>query len=246
MSNTTIFLKKLSTVIDVQLNLSENGFSKAKLDISGCRTLFVREVLSGRSEVLYINHGISRTKEVKLFLHPSYVSFNNVNQILSILTKKTDINHYGGMIHPTVFNHPIYNKKVEIPHKIAEEIIAIEGEILEEKLQSVLFLIKDYILEYLFPFFIQIDSIQTINDEIINKIPHMEVSNYIDGANAPWIKLIIMKLCNNPGYGEYTNWLEETFERLLPTNPSMYEPKFQIFRELKELLDSGKYQELIQ
>jgi hypothetical protein len=83
-----------------------------------------------------------------------------------------------------------------------------------------------------------------INDEIINKIPHMEVSNYI--SDAPWIKLIIMKLCNNPGYGEYTNWLEETFERLLPTNPSMYEPMFQIFRELKELLDSGQYQELIQ
>ncbi|WP_373549034.1 hypothetical protein [Haliscomenobacter sp.] len=247
MSKQTILMEKISSRLVKSLELSKYGFLEPQLDLKGLRTQFVRKHV-GRSDVFFINHGIRKysREEIGFLLHPSYISFDAVNQIFIAIGERINLEDHLGKVHPTVVNHPSASKNAELIQSLANEIVVIDDSIIEENFLNVTTSIKAYLIDYLFPFYDKIESLQKINEEIINQTTQAEVGNYLNGGYAPWIKLIIMKLCKNPGYDDYKNWLEETFVRLLPTNPAMYEPKQKIYQELKEFLDSGQYLNLIQ
>ncbi|MFY7937503.1 MAG: hypothetical protein ACOVOQ_09000 [Flavobacterium sp.] len=70
-------------------------------------------------------------------------------------------------------------------------------------------LLREYIESNILPFFNTIYDLQQLNDDIINRVPQMEIGKYITGMLMCYKKQIIMKLCHNLDYDKYTNWLLE-------------------------------------
>ncbi|MBO0929833.1 hypothetical protein [Fibrella aquatilis] len=89
---------------------------------------------------------------------------------------------------------------------------------------------------YLEPFWSQYADIQYINDEIINKIPHIELHQYLGGMT-PEKKLIIMKLCSNPNFDVYKNWLLKVTEIVFSENPDFWANSRALRLELSDILD---------
>jgi hypothetical protein len=102
--------------------------------------------------------------------------------------------------------------------------------------------------KYLQPFIDMYPDLQTVNDEIINKIPQMEVGSIIPGA-MPFKKQIIMKICNNENYIEYVNWLNDIYQiDLKNPNDRFYKQnvkEYEIFKKLTDYLESDKYKEFM-
>ena len=162
---------------------------------------------------------------------PYGVIFENVNNILS----KTGFHIES---ETTVSNFPGYDVQnfesiFDLPEKNIEKP---NGEIDYQTLQEVTETIFVYIQSVL-PFFDMVSSLQVVNDEIINKIPQMELSDYIPGE-MHLKKLIIMKLCKNSGYYEYVKWLEGSFQKGIEMNRAIYEPEMLVYKKVFDFLES--------
>lgn len=75
-----------------------------------------------------------------------------------------------------------------------------------DNIEKVALTVKSRIIEIFKPLWEKYADLQTINDELINKIPQRDISDYIIGET-PLKKLIIMKICKNPNYNDFKNWL---------------------------------------
>jgi hypothetical protein len=142
----------------------------------------------------------------------------------------------------TVTRYPNLNNSLDIFFVSNVPIIA-NTYLQEGNFISIMKLIMHNINEYHFPFFERVSSLQVVNDEIIDKVPQMEIANYIPGQYMNIKKMIIMKLCNNPKYEEFKDWLIEIYRKLSTENPDKYAEKFKQVLKAIEYLDSGKYKE---
>jgi len=145
-----------------------------------------------------------RPKEVN-FSNATYgsgISFKNVNLILgNIMTENQTFGN-------TLSRYPAFNNTLDIFFFSNVPIIADES-FQEGNFNSLMKLIIENIKTYHLPFFDRVSSLQVVNDEIIDKVPQMELGNYIPSQYMNLKKLIIMKLCNNLKYDEFKKWLHE-------------------------------------
>lgn len=239
MSTTNILLERLSAMINDGLNLSEYGFLTTQLDYSAMRTLFIRESVD-RFDIIAINHGISKFQEAKLFINPTYIAFNTVNKILSVVGKKTGFNHHLGMLYPTIMNHPLRDKRTELGMEIGNTIVLRNNKINEEDLSIVLDKIKLYLVNYLFPFFERVYSLQYVNESIINALNNEEMDSCFPMESANMIKLIVMKLCKNEKYVDFLASREKIVE-VPQAFRVLYEQRQYQFQWLKDYLDKDQY-----
>jgi hypothetical protein len=79
-----------------------------------------------------------------------------------------------------------------------------------ENLLKTSFLINEYLTLRYKPFWEKYSVLQTVNDEIIDKVEQMKLSDYIP-FQTPWKKLAIMKICKNPNYQSYVEWLDSVW-----------------------------------
>lgn len=96
-------------------------------------------------------------------------------------------------------------------------------------------LIVNYMIEvYYVPMFEKFSNLKTVDEEIIKKVPHGELMNYISQP-MPFKKMIIMKICNNPNYENYRDW----FQDVLKESADEEEGKkyFQLFIDLRDHLE---------
>jgi hypothetical protein len=137
-------------------------------------------------------------------------------------------------------------KKDEITFGISKKVIATieQKQILlnQENIDNVLNTILLFLNDSVFPFFDHANSLQLVNDEIIDKVPQIELGKYIPGWYNIYKKQIIMKLCNNPNYNEYVDWLDKSFQEDIQRDP--LNKDYQIFASLTKFLNSGKYKDL--
>lgn len=95
------------------------------------------------------------------------------------------------------------------------------------------------------PFFDKIQTLQQVNDEILEKVDWLEWSNYISGQ-ATFKALIIMKLCNNEKkYQEFSQFYKERISNAIQEGKTEYQDLYNTLVELLNYLDSGKYLEVI-
>lgn len=233
--------------VENELGIKEYGFTRLIIPNFEDRSSFVKTVNWDITNYLAVNY-VTRYGETNISaILTFYITLNEVNRIFYNVYDKFHKPIFPETPRSTLHSFPgLITNNSDALIEMQNLVIIKENVINYSLLQICCDQIKRYIAEFVYPFFSSVNSIQVINDEIINKVPHMEVSNYLDSGNAPWLKLIIMKLCENPGYEDYKKWLEETLARLLPTNPTMYEPMQKIYQELRQLLDSGQYLSLIQ
>jgi hypothetical protein len=167
----------------------------------------------------------------------SGVYFNSVEKILDTPKNKNDFY--------TISQFPGINKENSDIRYISQIPIMIEDEFQQENFDKVTDLIVGIIKEKHIPFFEQLTDLQFVNDEIIDKVPQMELGNYIPGKYMNPKKLIIMKLCDNPKYEEFKNWLTEIFEKVIKTEPDRYLEEYKNVLSTIDYLDSGKYLEVV-
>ena len=78
-------------------------------------------------------------------------------------------------------------------------------------------------------------DLHVIHREIVQQVPQMKLADYI-GGYMPLKKLIIMKLCADPDYPEYTQWLRASYERGVVEKPDYYEKRYQAYLALEDRL----------
>ncbi len=106
----------------------------------------------------------------------------------------------------------------------------------KEKINDVSELVKKNINDEFIPLWEKYADLQVVNDEIIEKIPQSELSNYIVGKMS-LKRLIIMKMCKNKNFDEYKNWLLNNREVEYSQKVEGSQKALLIFKDLIEYIE---------
>ncbi|SHG65424.1 hypothetical protein SAMN05444372_108105 [Flavobacterium micromati] len=162
----------------------------------------------------------------------------NSNKVNCILEKFTYIK---GVNEDTLLAFPNYNKNID-----DETLDQLKNQPIqtEEDFQVALGIIATHIETYVLPFFAKVTNLQTINDEVINKVPQQDYTKYIKGSTTYKV-LIIMKLCHNTKFDEFKNWALEAYEKEIPNDPEGWTEALMDLKSLIMYLENGQYQECL-
>lgn len=158
-----------------------------------------------------------------------------VNNILEKFTYTKGINE------DVLLAFPNYNKNIDDETLNQLKNLPIQT---EADFEIVLRIIATHIETYILPFFDKVPNLQTINDEVINKLSHEEYSIYIKGETNFKV-LIIMKLCNNPNYNTFKQTLIEMYDYAIKVDAKKYMPDYEAFHNILNYLEGGQYQEIL-
>ncbi len=107
----------------------------------------------------------------------------------------------------------------------------------EEDVIAVLHQLKSYIEDVAEPFFKKWSDLKVLND-FIETVPQKKIGRYI--SNGPFSKAIIYKLCNNPKFDEYFDWLYSYIVTKYEANKNgdkCHLEHFKVITMLKEALE---------
>jgi len=160
------------------------------------------------------------------------ISFKIVEDFISDLEKKYSLKN---QLIFTLGTFELNNKsdKAKLLQLKVEELPIVSknlDEIATRILEYINYIYGDYMQKY--------SVLQTVNDELIDKVDQMQLSEYIP-YQMPLKKMIIMKLCNNPKYEEYVNWLDWTWEEDSKTMDITKDKDYLAYCDLKEILKNG-------
>ena len=162
-----------------------------------------------------------------------YVNLDSVNKILKIFI---DLERNIEFITLKDYENEQSNfKKIDALNKVS-------------KLKDISNYVNDivtHIKANIIPFFTKYPDMETINEEILNKVPESEYKKYIHGEKNFKV-LIIMKLCDNPNYQNFKLWAEETYKNAIKLDADRYGQDFHNLKSLIKYLDSGKYKEVLE
>jgi hypothetical protein len=88
-----------------------------------------------------------------------------------------------------------------------------------------------------FPFFDNYNSIDSLN-KLIKKIPEEDLTYHI-GGEFQLKKMITLKLCNDPEYRRYAEYVRQKFESIKNLDNGKYIPILNAYYELAEKLEKG-------
>lgn len=95
-------------------------------------------------------------------------------------------------------------------------------------------------IQFLFDeYFQKYSDLKSVNNEIIGKIPQMELGAIIPGV-MHFKKQVIMKICGNSEYQNYIQWLENVYEEDLKNPNDIFykqnKKEYEIFKKLTKYL----------
>lgn len=102
---------------------------------------------------------------------------------------------------------------------------------------------KKCIERFALPFFKQFTTLQQVNDEIINTIPWQDLTRRIPGQT-PFKRMIIMKLCNNPAYGEFADMFGGRVRGAVENGMKQYQSYNGALIALRNYLENGRFGEI--
>ena len=124
-----------------------------------------------------------------------------------------------------------------------DHIYSINNDVLDttiktENLLKTSFLINEYLTLRYKPFWEKYSVLQTVNDEIINKIENSKMTEYIPGSLMTWKKLAIMKVCKNPNYQAYVEWLDSVWAKKSLNEDISQNETYLAYQELLQKLET--------
>lgn len=245
-----MIINDLDNIFVAELKLHEFGFRQIEYSFDYNTALFVHEI-NGKYNFLNYGYGYDYRGLDKITFSPSsfnsWISFNHVENILK---KILEVNYSGTISTVVDFRERNFHSNILTVYDraILEPSLRIIFENKKIQYGTIRRMVKEtyeYLSTYHFPFFERLSSLQVVNDEIIDKVPQIELGNYIPGQYMNLKKLIIMKLCDNSKYEEFKIWLNGVYEQMMKDEPNKYEEKYLLIQSLTEYLDSGKYKELM-
>lgn len=185
---------------------------------------------------------INYIKEKKLYkfsnIHSAEVIFKDVDHILRKFIN-LDSKYFGYIFDGTIRAIPNYDSHLGMLFDLPKYLINTK-----EEFEIAKNIIINYFKQYTIPFFTLVPDLETVNKNILTKLPQSEYSNYIKG-DSNFKALIIMKLCNSSIYDEFKTWLIDLYAKLIITDPGRYSKGNEIALKLVEYLDNGQYKELL-
>jgi hypothetical protein len=150
------------------------------------------------------------------------------------------------LFEPTIIELPDFDKKGTGNYYDISKLLFVKNKIVDEKIfKESLALFKEQLATTVLPFFDKIQTLQQVNDEILEKYDWLEWSNYISGQTM-FKALIIMKLCNNAAkYRDFSLFYKERINNAIQEGKIEYQDLFNTLVALLDYLDSGKYLEVI-
>ncbi len=240
-------VKKFNKRLRQEVNFESLGFQDFEHDDFFYSWELHRE---SREKVDYLRYTFSRDKwKDEMFLHPpkSSIIFQKVNQILMSLDNKQPNNN---VFEPTIIELPDFDKKGTGNYYDIAKLLFVKNKIVNEEIfKEALALFKEQLATTVLPFFDKIQTLQQVNDEILEKVDWNTYNKYISGESGAKV-LIIMKLCNNPRYEAYKQRSDELIaEQLKDPNYAQYTGILQnqqiIMDEVYNYLESNKYLDVI-
>ena len=213
----------------VQVELEKLGFSEFEHD--SVFYSFYAKKNEGLLSYLISFH--LSTKGITLNYVRGYIMVNPVNKILKQFIP--DLSDNNELI--TLKNH-INGGKQEDFKKINEHLKT-------QKTGDYIMAIIDHIKKIDLPFFNKYPTLETINQEIINKVPEEDYFEWFPGE-LNFKVLIIMKLCNNLKYDAFKNWVLNAYKKGVDIDYERYKNDFKNLNTLLDLLDSGTYLKIIE
>jgi hypothetical protein len=194
-----------------------------------------------------INYGFSKDKwEDDMFLLPIrlFIVFQQINKILIRIDKSNLYNFF--LLEPTIIQFPKYNLEKDKYNYQQRDLLFVKNRVVNEQvLEKALIIFKEQLDTTVLPFFDKIQTLQDVNDEILEKVDWMEWSNYISGQ-ATFKALIIMKLCDSEKkYQEFSQFYKERISNAIQEGKTEYQDLYNTLVELLNYLDKGKYLEVI-
>ncbi|OWP87141.1 hypothetical protein BWK60_05265 [Flavobacterium covae] len=247
-------LNSLDKEIASGLSITKNEFSHLSYDKDYNIGLFFRE---NKKKIDIITYGIDYDcrKFNVISLSREYfragIHFRELDSILytvlegRIISKDTPTHSY-------YINHPITINEFLAPNITTDTqhtIVFADSIIKEKELERVVAETDSFINKYYIPFFSEFQSLQDINDKILEKEEFSNYYKYIFGETGAKV-LIIMKLCNSNKYQEYKKWSDNIIAKQI-ADP-MYEDYKDILinqqatmDKLYNYLESGAYKNLL-
>lgn len=202
---------KINKSLKQMLDIDSLGFRDE--DIYESTTALMKEKNNLTSSVQYYFY-VSKYKDLNIGgLNYGFFS-SELNSILfkvydSINTIDVKDGYIGYNRYEFTVNHRIVGEEWEDSVKKICSIIFIEnGVFYEDRVALAAEMFKKHIETYILPYFESYQSLQDINDKIIEAFDESKWSNYLFGETN--LKAtIIMKLCNNPRYESFTKMLHD-------------------------------------
>ncbi|QOG88938.1 hypothetical protein HUE46_02260 [Flavobacterium columnare] len=244
-------LNSLDKEIASGLSITKNEFSHLSYDKNYNIGLFFREN-KNKTDIITYGFGYDYRKYNPTTLckesFRAGIHFKEVDRILyRILGGKTiskDIFFYS--------SHEVTIKEILAPDITTDTqhtIVFADSIIKEKELERVVAETDSFINRYYIPFFSEFQSLQDINDKILEKEEFSNYYKYIFGETGAKV-LIIMKLCNSNKYQEYKKWSDNIIAKQI-ADP-MYEDYKDILinqqatmDKLYNYLESGAYKNLL-
>ncbi|MET3047437.1 hypothetical protein [Flavobacterium covae] len=244
-------LNSLDKEIALGLSITRNGFSHLSYDKNYNIGLFFREN-KNKTDIITYGFGYDYRKYNPITLcketFRAGIHFKEVDRILyKIIGEKTVSRDT-----PFYSSHEITIRETLAPNIITDTlhtIVYADNTIMKNELERVVTETDSFINKYYIPFFSEFQSLQDINDKILEKEEFSNYYKYIFGETGAKV-LIIMKLCNSNKYQEYKKWSDNIIAKQI-ADP-MYEDYKDILinqqatmDKLYNYLESGAYKNLL-
>jgi hypothetical protein len=253
MKDTREVLSEIDQVFAKNIKWDLDGFLHIEYRYDSNTGFFYRDIgLNGKVDVILYSYGSDGgwSDFSNPFLNrnriKSWIIFEDVTSILFRILEQSNIqfvkSFFSGTDSICLMSFPDLNKDQNFLAAKPNNLILYDGgKVLVENVKEIATEIYNCIIENHSPFFEKASNLQVVNDEIIDKIPHMELHKYIPGQYMNMKKLIIMKLCDNPNYDEFKQWLLETYQKMVEKDAARYSEKLELVKKLVAYLDSGEY-----
>lgn len=175
------------------------------------------------------------------------IHFKEVETILyNALNNSIVSNHL--TTHSFYINNQFTISNVSIPSITTDThhtIIYENGEIKQKEFEKVMMEINNFVCDHFFPFFNEIQTLEDINNKILDKEDWKDWSNYIFGK-AYFKAMIILKVVGNEeGYEKFTNMYIPRIEEGIKSRREDLKEYLADIKKLDQYLESGVYKDLL-
>lgn len=240
--NVEIFNKSLRE----QVSFEKLGFQEVEYDAFSFSWKLIRQTNDKIDKLIY---SFSKDKwSDDLILHPisAYIIFEKVNAILWTISK--DERYLPQWHDNTIIRLPNFDLEVDKYIHLIRDLLFVNNRVVNKQIfEKALGIFKEQLDTIVLPFFDKIQTLQDINDKILERVDWMEWHKYISGLNGVhyFKSIIIMKLCNNEnGYSEFTKMYSQLLLDAINSGRSEVQVLYNTWQDLLEYLDSGKYLEI--
>ncbi|ANO47844.1 hypothetical protein Pf1_02390 [Flavobacterium columnare] len=241
-------IKELNHNLTQNVNFSSYGFSLYEEDEVDFAYKYQRKENDKIDKITYSFEKDKWREKSSL----SSIGFGIVFPIINTIIENIEFEEkfYSPKDEYTVIQIPNYDKKVDYYSNLIGSTSIIENK--EINFQHYEYVKSEFInqlKENVLPFFSKFQSLQDINDKILEKEEFSNYYKYIFGETGAKV-LIIMKLCNSNKYQEYKKWSDNIIAKQI-ADP-MYEDYKDILinqqatmDKLYNYLESGAYKNLL-